>query len=176
MGVAAAPIVELSATELVRRRDELVALLADAVEDNASVGFVLPVDEAVLDAFWQRLAPEVRDGSRIVFVALEQGRIVGSVQLALCTKPNQPHRADVQKLLVHRFARGRGVGEALMRTLERHAAAAGRWLLVLDTRTGSGADALYRRWGWQPAGEIPDYALDPDGTLAACTFYWKRLA
>ena len=171
-----ATIAELTAAELARRRDELSQLLADAVEDNASVGFVLPVDEALLDAFWAKLEPEVRDGSRVVFAALDGDRVVGSVQLACCTKPNQPHRADVQKLLVHRDARGRGVGVALMDALERRAAESGRWLLVLDTRTGSAADALYRKRGWQAVGEIPDYALDPDGTLAACTFYWKRLA
>jgi GNAT superfamily N-acetyltransferase len=175
MGVTGA-VVALPATDLVRRRDELASLLADAVEDNASVGFVLPVEQALLDAYWQSLEAEVRDGSRVVLAALDGDRIVGSVQLACCTKPNQPHRADVQKLLVHRDARGRGIAGRLMEALERRALEAGRWLLVLDTRSGSVADRLYRHWGWQTVGQIPDYALDPDGTLAACTFYWKRLA
>jgi GNAT superfamily N-acetyltransferase len=174
--VTEATIVELSAADLARRRDELASLLADAVEDNASVGFVLPVEQALLDAFWERLEPEVRDGSRLVLAALDGERIVGSVQLLHCTKPNQPHRANVQKLLVHRSARGQGIATSLMQALEQRAISAGRWLLVLDTRTGSTADVLYRKWGWQAVGQVPDYALDPDGTLAACTFYWKRLA
>jgi GNAT superfamily N-acetyltransferase len=176
VGIADATLVELGAAELGRRRDDLCALLADAVEGNASVGFVLPIDSTSLDAYWRGIEPEVRDGSRVVFAALDDDAVVGSVQLALCTKPNQPHRADVQKLLVHRRARGHGIGASLMRALERHAVAAGRWLLTLDTRSGSAADALYAKWGWQVVGRVPDYALDPDGTLAACTFYWKRLA
>jgi ribosomal protein S18 acetylase RimI-like enzyme len=169
-------VVALPAAEFARRRDELASLLADAVEDNASVGFVLPVEQALLHAYWQSLEAAVGDGSRVVLAALAGDRIVGSVQLAYCTKPNQPHRAEVQKLLVHRDARGRGIAGRLMDALERRALEAGRWLLVLDTRSGSVADRLYRQWGWQTVGQIPDYALDPDGTLAACTFHWKRLA
>jgi GNAT superfamily N-acetyltransferase len=176
VGVAGVDIVVLAPADIERRRDELRDLLADAVEDNASVGYLLPVSAADLYAFWQAIASEVASGHRIVLAAITDDRIVASVQLACCTKPNQPHRADVQKLLVHRRFRGLGMGAALMQALERRAIERGRWLLVLDTRSGSAADRLYRKWGWQAMGEVPDYALDPDGTLAACTFFWKRLA
>ena len=173
---ASTSVVEFDAAELSRRREALRALLADAIEDNASVGYVLPVDASLLDAFWQGIEDDVRAGTRIVLAALANDEIVGSVQLALCTKPNQLHRADVQKLLVLRSARGFGIGAALMQAIEARATASGRWLLLLDTRTGSKADRLYARWGWQPLGRVPDFAFDPDGTLADCTFYWKRLA
>ena len=169
-------IVELDAAELRRRRDGLRALLADAIEDNASVGYVLPVDASLLDAYWQGIEQDVRAGTRIVLAALVDDEIVGSVQLALCTKPNQPHRADVQKLLVLRRVRRSGLGAALMQRVEARASASARWLLNLDTRTGSDADRLYTRLGWHAFGRVPDFALDPDGTLADCTFYWKRLA
>ena len=169
-------VVEFDGAELRRRRDELRTLLADAIEDNASVGYILPVDTSLLDGFWQGIEDDVRAGTRIVLAALVDDEVVGSVQLALCTKPNQPHRADVQKLLVLRSARGSGIGAALMQRVETRATASGRWLLLLDTRSGSHADRLYQRWGWQPLGRVPGFALDPDGTLADCTFYWKRLA
>jgi GNAT superfamily N-acetyltransferase len=175
VGVAA-KLVELDAAGMRRRREGLSALLADAIESNASVGFILPVDTALLDAFWQGVEDDVRSGSRIVLAALHDDEVVGSVQLALCTKPNQPHRADVQKLLVLSRARGAGIGAALMRRLEERATESRRWLLLLDTRSDSSADRLYAKWGWQPLGRVPDFALDPDGTPAACTFYWKRLA
>lgn len=169
-------MLELSPPELQAHRSELVDLLADAIEDGASVGYLVPVRPDSLHAYWQAIMAEVADGSRTVFVVIDQDRVVGSVQLAESQKQNQPHRADVHKLLVHRSYRERGLGKALMRALERKARERGRWLLVLDTRSGSVADALYVKWSWQAIGQIPDYALDPDGTPAACTFYWKRLA
>ena len=175
MAAAAAAVARLDAAALRARRDALVGLLADAIESNASVGYVLPFDRGRLHAYWDGIVDDVERGERVVFACLDDGRIVGSVQLAPCPKPNQPHRADVQKLLVLRSHRGRGIASALMRALEEHARAAGRWLLLLDTRTGSEADGLYRRWQWQPLGIVPQFALDPDGTMADCTFYWKHL-
>jgi ribosomal protein S18 acetylase RimI-like enzyme len=103
------------------------------------------------------------------------GAVAGTVQLDVDTLPNQPHRATVSKLLVHSSARRRGIGRALMEALERAAAHAGRWLLTLDTATAD-AERLYERLGWTRAGVIPDYAMNPDGTLAATAYYWKALA
>ncbi|HVE51730.1 MAG TPA: GNAT family N-acetyltransferase [Casimicrobiaceae bacterium] len=166
----------LDAVALDRHRDELVAILADAIESNASVGYILPIDATTIAGYWQKVIEEVAAGERYVFGTFVDDRLVGSVQLVPCAKPNQPHRADVQKLLVRSEWRGQGIGERLMIELEALALAQGRWLLLLDTRTGSKADALYTKWGWQVVGRVPDFALDPDGRLADCTFYWKRLS
>ena len=176
MGVAVEEIVDLSPDLLRAHRNDLMELLADAIENGASVGYLLPLRREDLHAYWEGIESDVRSGGRTVLAILEDDRIVGSVQLLECDKPNQPHRADVQKLLVHSRYRQRGAGAALMNALERRARDRGRWLLVLDTRSASVADDLYPKWGWQTVGQIPDYALDPDGTPAACTFYWKRLA
>jgi GNAT superfamily N-acetyltransferase len=173
--MTAGQVVELSPADVQQRRDDLVALLADAIEGGASVNYVLPFRREDLHAYWDAVASDVRGGARTVLAIIDEDRVKGSVQLVPCRKPNQPHRADVEKLLVHSTYRQRGAGTALMSALEHKARDRGRWLLTLDTRTGSTADALYVRWGWQPVGRIPDYALDPDGTPAACTFYWKRL-
>jgi GNAT superfamily N-acetyltransferase len=171
-----AQIRAMPAAEIRARRDELVTLLAEAVEGNASVGYLLPVDRGLLARFWDEVADDVDGGTRTCLVALRDGAIAGSVQLAPCTKPNQPHRADVQKLLVRPSLRRQGLGAALMRAAEDAARAQRRVLLVLDTRTGSDADRQYRRWGWSAVGVVPGYAYDPDGALGDCTFYFKRLA
>jgi GNAT superfamily N-acetyltransferase len=136
---------------------------------------VLPLAEGECEAYWREVALDIADGVRDLLVAREHGQLVGSVQLAPCGKPNQPHRAEVQKLLVLASARGRGIGAALMRALEARSGEAGRWLLTLDTRSGSVAEYCYRRWGWTACGAIPRYALDPDRTLADCTFFYKAL-
>lgn len=171
-----ASIAELSAPMLSARRAALAALLADAVASNASVGYVWPLDDALCAAAWDAWIDEAARGDRIVLVACVGDDVAGCVHLVPCGKPNQPHRADVQKLLVHRRFRGRGIGRALMRALEERARGLGRTLLTLDTRTGSAADALYRHERWHVLGDIPQYAIDPDGTPAACTFFWKRLS
>jgi GNAT superfamily N-acetyltransferase len=157
------------------RRAELVELLADAVIDGASVGFVLPLDLAAIGRFWDGIAADVDRGERVVFVVEREGRIAGGVQLAPCQKPNGTHRAEVQKLLVRRNARRAGLGRVLMEAAEAHAAASGWWLLLLDTREASVADGMYRASGWTAFGHVPDYARDPDGTLAGCAFFYKRL-
>ena len=113
---------------------------------------------------------------RLLFVAEDAAGIVGTVQVILDQPENQPHRADIAKMLVHRRARGRGLGAALMRAAEEGARTAGKSLLVLDTATGSDAERLYRRLGWQRVGVVPDYALWPRGGLCATTFYYRRLA
>lgn len=162
------------AAELRARRDEMVALLADAVEDGASVGFVLPHALAEYERHWDDVAAAVTAGRSEVLVAERDGRIAGAVQLTPCLRPNGRHRAEVQKLLVLRPARRAGLGAALMREVEALAVGRGHRLLLLDTRSDSAAERLYRRLGWRAFGSVPDYACDPDGTLAACTFFYKR--
>ena len=117
----------------------------------------------------------VASGDTVLLVAKLDGKIVGTVQLGLDTPPNQPHRADIKKMLVHRSARGRGVGAALMARVEEEARRRGRWLLVLDTVPGENGYRLYLRAGWQQSGTIPDYAMFPDGRLCDTALFWKRL-
>jgi GNAT superfamily N-acetyltransferase len=157
-------------------RPQLCEILVDCVEHGASVGFLAPLAQADADAYWRRVERAVGDGRCVLLVAaLEDGVVTGTVQLDVDTLPNQPHRATVSKLLVHTASRRRGMGEALMAELERVAGDLGRWLLTLDTATAD-AERLYERMGWTPSGAIPNYALNPDSTLTATTFYWKELA
>jgi GNAT superfamily N-acetyltransferase len=151
-------------------------VLIDCVEGGASVSFMLPMTRAKADAFWEGVAAGVARGERVVIVAEDDdGRIVGTVQLILSQPENQPHRADVAKMLVHRRARRRGVAAALLEAAERSAADAGKALLVLDTVTGSDAERLYARHGWVRVGVVPNYALWPDGRFCATTFFYKSL-
>lgn len=172
--VARCPAI-VSAPALRARRAEFVALLRDAVDGNASVGFVQPLAQTALDAYWNAVADEVEAGGRTVLAVEQGGRIAGSVQLAPCTKDNGRHRADVQKLLVHSGARRRGLARALMDAVEVQARTQGIRLLLLDTREASAAESLYRRSGWTAFGTVPDYACDPDGAPAGCVFFYKRL-
>lgn len=155
--------------------DQLAELLVDCVEGGASVNFLWPLPLSDARAFWERLAPEVQSGTRLLLVAEEAGRIVGTVHLALCWQPNQPHRADVTKLLVLRSARQRGVGAQLMQAAEQAAQRAGRSLLTLDTEEGGAAERLYERLGWVRLGVIPGYALGTHGGLLGATFFYKAL-
>lgn len=153
----------------------LAAVLADCVAGGASVSFMHPFSQAEAEAYYEKVAAEVAAGATVLLAALLDDRIVGTVQLGLDTPPNQPHRADVKKMLVRRDARRHGIGEALMARIEDEAAALGRGLLVLDTVTGLDGDRLYRRRGWTEVGTIPDYALFPDGTPCPTTVFWKRV-
>ena len=164
----------IAAAELRARRDELTALLADAVEDGASVGFLLPHALGEYERHWDDVAAAVDAGRTEVLVAERGGRIAGTVQLTPCLRPNGRHRAEVQKLLVLRAARRAGLGTALMHAVVVLAASRGHRLLLLDTRGDSAAERLYRRLGWHAFGTVPDYACDPDGTPAGCTFFYKR--
>jgi GNAT superfamily N-acetyltransferase len=152
----------------------LSELLVDSVEHGASVGFLAPLPRAEADDYWRKVERAVADDRCALFAAALDGPVIGTVQLDVDTLPNQRHRATVAKLLVHTSARRRGVGEALMAALESEARLRGRWLLTLDTATGAAA-RLYERMGWTASGPIPDYALNPDGSLTDTTFYWKRL-
>jgi acetyltransferase len=153
----------------------LCALLRDAVESGASVGFLLPVRDAEMTAFWQGVFADVANGKRVILVARDAGQIVGSVQLELAGRPNSRHRAELQKLLVLRSHRGRGLGCALMNAAEAAAQARGRSLLVLDTSASGNALGLYARCGYTRAGVIPGYAQDPDGPMIDTVFYYKHL-
>ena len=166
---------ELDGAAALARVDELADVLRDCVEGGASVGFMLPLADGRPEAFWRQVAAGVAADARHLFVAEDEaGRICGTVSLVLDMPDNQPHRADISKMLVHRRARRQGVAERLLRALEAKARALGRTTLVLDTVTGSDAARLYERMGWQRAGDIPAYALMPDGAPCSTTYYFKR--
>jgi GNAT superfamily N-acetyltransferase len=150
-------------------------VLIDCVEGGASVSFMWPMTREKAEMFWCEAARGVAAGERVVLAAEEpDGTIVGTVQVLWAQPENQPHRADVAKMLVHRRARRRGIGEALLEAAEQSALAAGRTLLVLDTASDD-AERLYERRGWQRCGVIPDYALLPDGAYCATTVFYKSL-
>lgn len=158
-----------------REIDELSRVLMDCVEGGASVSFMHPLSRERAAAFWRKVAQAVGAGGRALLVVEDAAGICGTVQLLLDQPENQPHRADVAKMLVHRRVRRLGVGAALMKAAEATARELGKTLLVLDTVTGSDADRLYRRLGWVAVGEIPDYALFPSGGLCGTTVFYRRL-
>jgi GNAT superfamily N-acetyltransferase len=153
----------------------LADLLVDSVNGGASVGFMAPLAREKAVAFWRRVADGVAAGERAILIAEDGTRIVGTVHLLLALPENQPHRADLTKMLVHPAARRRGIGAALMEAAEEMARDCGRTLLVLDTVTDSDADRLYARLGWVRVGEIPDFALLAKGGLWGTMVFYKRL-
>lgn len=153
----------------------LCHLLMDAVAGGASVGFLAPLSYDTAFAYWQQVLASIGEGL-CVWSAEDRGQLVGSVQLALCQKQNGAHRAEILKLLVLSTSRGQGVAKGLMQVAEAHACAQGRSLGVLDTEAGSIAETVYRRLGWQKAGEIPDFAASPEGVLRPTALYYKRLS
>jgi GNAT superfamily N-acetyltransferase len=154
----------------------LGALLKDAVDGGASVNFVAGVTLAQAEGWWAARAARVADGTITVFVARDDGgRIVGSTLLERSVNPNSPHRAEIGKVIVHRSMRRQGLATALMRAAEERARAEGRWMLILDTVTGSPAASLYESLGWVTVGTIPAYALDTAGEPEAATYYYKDL-
>ncbi|RFU47005.1 GNAT family N-acetyltransferase [Paraburkholderia sp. DHOC27] len=156
--------------------DALADVLMDCVEGGASVSFMLPLARDKALAFWRGVADGVARNERALLVAEQgDGRIVGTVQLITAQPDNQPHRADVAKMLVSRSARRRGVAQKLMTAVDEVARAEGKTVLVLDTVTGGDAERLYARAGWQKVGEVPNYALMPDGAFCGTTFYYKHL-
>jgi GNAT superfamily N-acetyltransferase len=152
----------------------LVDILVDGVRGGASIGFMNPFEPAEALAWWEGVLDEVEAGRTILFAAEEGGSLVGTAQLIPATKTNQPHRADVSKVIVHGAARRRGIGRALMEAVDAEARRRGLRVLVLDTATGSPAEALYQGTGWQKVGVVPDYAMWPDGGFCGTTFYWKN--
>lgn len=154
---------------------DLALVLIDCVEGGASVGFMQPMTVPKALAFWQRIGRDVERGARIVLIAEDEGGIVGTVQIVLEQPENQPHRADISKMLVHRRARRRGIGAALMGAAEDAARQAGKSLLVLDTASDD-AERLYARLGWTLVGVIPDYALWPGGGFCPTSVFYRKLA
>jgi GNAT superfamily N-acetyltransferase len=152
----------------------LSTVLVDCVEGGASVSFMHPMTHARAQAFWRAAAASAERGERAILIAHDaHGTIVGTVQIVLAAPENQPHRADLAKMLVRRASRKLGIGARLLRAAEQRAIECGRTLLVLDTVTGGDAERLYARCGWQRCGVIPNYALWPDGRYCDTTVFFK---
>lgn len=155
--------------------DALADVLVDCVAGGASVSFMWPLPRERALAFWRGVAEDVARGERVLLIAEDAEGIVGTVQLITGLPENQPHRADVAKMLVHRRARRRGIAQRLMAAVDDAARAERRTVLVLDTVTGGDAERLYERAGWQRVGTVPNYALMPDGRFCGTTFFHKQL-
>ncbi len=168
-------ITRLSPDCTARCHDELADLLQSCVNNGASVGFFAPLQPLQAKSYWQETIADMVNGKRWIWIARVNGRIVGSVQIAVCEKPNGLHRAEIQKLLVHLAFRRQGIATALLTALEQEALAAGRELLVLDTSTGDRAESLYRRMGYCEAGLIPGYTRTPYGEAHSTSIYYKHL-
>ena len=153
----------------------LADLLVETVAAGGSVSFMHPLAPEAASAFWKKSLAAVARGERVVLGAWDGKVLVGTVTLLLDFPPNQPHRAEIGKLMTRLSHRGRGVAAALMRAAEALAVQRGRTLLVLDTATEGGAAGLYERLGWSLVGEIPDFALKPQGGLTGTLIYWKRI-
>jgi GNAT superfamily N-acetyltransferase len=166
---------ELSAAEGRERLKVLAEVLWDCVEGGASVSFMAPFSQTDAEGFFETVLNEVEEGKRILLAAFDESKLVGTVQMITATPPNQPHRADIAKLLVLRSARAHGVASRLMEEVENSARRVGKTLLVLDTVTGGGAEKLYLRLGWTKVGVVPNYALFPDGRWCDTTIFWKQV-
>jgi len=168
-------ISDLNATDIAKHVDDLCRVLVDSVAGGAAISSMTPVSKADAERFWlQDVTSAVEDGSRRCFGAFVDQRLVGTVQLVLRMPPNQPHRAEISKMIVHPDGRRFGLGTALMNTALRVAKKAGKTLVTLDTRTGDVAEPLYRGVGFKEAGVIPDFAYDPDGAAKHATTYMYR--
>ena len=149
-------------------------LLCDCVNNGASIGFLAPLPTNTAHYYWTQVFKAL-EGSLYLWVAESEGKILGSVQLNVCTKDNGRHRAELQKLMVLSTARGQGIAKHLLKTAEDHAKHNGLLLLILDTEQGSAAECVYQHLGWEQAGVIPDYATTPDGRLHPTVYYFKHL-
>ena len=166
----------LEGAALAAHLDALARVLHDCVAQGASVSYMAPFSHDDARMAFVGFAAGVDAGERLLLAAFADGELVGTVQVVLALPPNQPHRGDVAKLLVHSSARRRGIAAALMERVEAEARAEGRTLLVLDTVTGDPAERLYERLGWNRVGVIPGYALYPDGRPCDTTVFWKSVA
>lgn len=164
---------DLDPTEARHHLSDLANVLKDCVDGGASVNFMWPFTQADAEAFFTKVIDHW--GNRILLAAFEDERLVGTVQIVPATPPNQPHRADIAKLLVHRSARGQGIAQRLMEQVEIVSRRLGKTLLVLDTVTGGTAERLYLRLGWNIVGVIPNFCLFPDGQPCSTTVFWKKL-
>jgi GNAT superfamily N-acetyltransferase len=165
----------LEVTELHAQLDALAAVLHDCVAGGASVSYMAPFSQEQARSAFEGFAAEAEQGRRLIVAAFADGELVGTVQVILAVPPNQPHRGEIAKLLVHRSARRRGIAELLMERAEAEARAEGKSLLVLDAVTEGDAARLYARLGWTTVGVIPDYALYPDGRPCDTTVFWKKI-
>ncbi|MEM5471242.1 GNAT family N-acetyltransferase [Hoeflea sp. AS60] len=166
----------LAADELDAHADVLAGIMALTVNDGAAIGYMQPFSQADAHAFFTgQVFPEVRAGNRRLLVAKLNSEAVGTVQLIVALPPNQPHRCEVAKMMVHPAARRKGIGRALMQALDGEARAAGKTLVTLDTRTGDKAEPLYKASGFRTAGVIPGFALDPDGKAHHATTYMYKM-
>jgi GNAT superfamily N-acetyltransferase len=155
--------------------DALAGVLEDCVAGGASVSYLAPFPHEQARSAFEGFVAEAEQGRRLILAAFAEGELVGTVQVILAVPPNQPHRGEIAKLLVHRVARRRGIAQLLMEAAEAEAHAEGKTLLVLDTVTGDGAERLYERLGWNRVGVIPGYALYPDGRPCDTTVFWKSV-
>ncbi|MGA7813645.1 N-acetyltransferase family protein [Caballeronia sp.] len=156
--------------------EALADVLVDCVEGGASVSFMLPLSREKALAFWRGVAEGVARGERALLVAEDRdGQVLGTVQMIMLQPDNQPHRADIAKMLVSRKSRRQGIAQRLMAAAEEVAREEGKTVLVLDTVTGGDAERLYERAGWQRVGAVPKYALMPDGAFCETTFYYKHV-
>jgi len=165
----------LDSSDVQEQLDALAGVLHDSVAGGASVSYLAPFSLEDARRAFAGFAAEVEQGRRLVLGAFLDGELVGTVQVVLALPPNQPHRAEIAKLLVHRSARRRGIAELLMEGAEAEARVESKTLLVLDAVTGDDAERLYVRLGWTKVGVIPGYALYPDGTPCDTTIFWKSL-
>jgi len=165
----------LTPADVHEQLDALASVLDDCVAGGASVSYLAPFSHEDARGAFEGFAAEVEQGRRLLLAAFANGALVGTVQVILALPPNQPHRAEIAKLLVHRSARGRGIAQLLMEGAEAEARAEGKTLLVLDTVTGDDAERLYDRLGWSRVGVIPGYALYPDGRPCDTTVFFKSL-
>ena len=171
-----ARIHSLTAAEARDAVGDLTRILQDAVASGVSLGFRTPLEESAVRRYWQGAIAQVEAGARVLLVArAEEGALLGSAQLRLETTPNARHRAEVQKVCVVRSARGQGIGAQLLLAIEEEARAAGRTLLVLETRKDGVAEGLYRRLGYQEVGVIPGHARTVDGSLVTSIFFYRTL-
>lgn len=168
-------ISRLSAEQATRLLPDLVTLLRDAVDGGASIGFLPPLSYQEAESYWLEVIEVLEKPNRIMLIVRNDGALAGTVQLNLESRPNGRHRAEVIKLMVHSAQRRRGIAQALMQAVEAEAAKAKRTTLVLDTRVGDAAEQLYLKLGWIPAGKIPKYAADADGSLDTTVVMYKLL-
>lgn len=166
---------QLNAEEGRQHLSALAEVLFDCVEGGASVSFMAPFSKADAESFLESVLEKVQQGDRILLAAFIDSKLVGTVQILTAMPPNQPHRADIAKLLVLRSARGQGVGNRLMKQVEEVSRREGKTLLVLDTATGDSGERVYTRLGWTRVGIIPKYALYPDGRWCDTTIFFKQL-
>jgi GNAT superfamily N-acetyltransferase len=158
-----------------RQLDGLAAVLRDCVEGGASVGYMAPFSEDDAREAFDGFVSDAERGRRLILAALDDGVLVGTVQVVLALPPNQPHRGEIAKLLVRRSARRRGIARRLMERAEEEAHVEGKTLLVLDTVTADPAERLYEEMGWNRVGVVPGFALYPDGRPCATTYFWKAV-